>query len=208
MSTQQQQLAAYQQVVANFRALNPEKSKAEINQLAYLYQLQQKGMDEATMERLLSVKQTKQTIAQEKKEYLKTGGVGPFVPSVTLPKNSSGAIKQYHDWARQQKLNGRTEAHSTLVSEAKGRFLTNPEEFRSVEEIEANPTVLPKKAAVRAHKEFVPIEGIESTLASLSTMMKKKATISDSTIKHVNKSMSDAERKKQRLLELSKAATH
>jgi len=209
MSTQQQQLAAYQQVVANIRALYPNATKEEIKAQASLYQMKQKGLDEAAMERKLTVRSAKANKKQEEQDFLRSQG---FVSSVVVPRATSDKMEQYHDWARRQRLEGSLSSHQSLVSEAKARYATNPEEFRSPEDIKANPVFVPTKKAARKQKEFVPIEGIEDTLASLSTMMNKKANITNTVVKNVPvnnnaSTLTEAARKKE-LLRVAQAGQH
>lgn len=164
-------LATFNQIKANFRSLYPTLPAHEISAMATEYHMHEKGADEAAIQQRLAKKEASATNKQAQKQFLKENG---YVSPVAVQRTVSDKVTQYHDWAKHQKLNGAEDTHQQLVSQAKARYITNPEEFRTVEDIKANPIVVPKKAVVKKTKEVVPIEGF-SEKASL--LLKKRQEV-------------------------------
>lgn len=164
-------LATFNQIKANFRSAYPTLPAQEINAMATEYHMREKGADDAAIQQRLAKKEAAATNKQAQKQFLKESG---YVSPIAVQRNVSDKVTQYHDWAKNQKLHGAEDTHQQLVSQAKARYLTNPEEFRSVEDIKASPLVVPKKEVVRKTKEVVPIEGFSE---KASILLKKRQEV-------------------------------
>lgn len=161
---EQQQAIKLQTIKANLRQHRPDLTGAELDRAAYILYLKKLGKSDEQVKTSLGSWETQRQVKTLKKDVL-TGKLSAeefnAKKKEIVPAKKNGAQKIYNDWAVRHKEYPEYAAlsHAQRVSVASSRFKegTHADEFRSLEEIEANPVVTVKKTKARDPKVILDL---------------------------------------------------
>lgn len=201
----EQQQVKLQSIRANLRQHRPDLTGEELDRAAYILYLKKLGKTDEQVQQSLHGWEKQRQVKTLKKDVL-SGTLSAEEYNARkkeiAPPRKNGTQKIYNDWAVRNKDHPEFSAlsHAQRVSEASRRYKdpSYAQEFRSLEDIEANPVVSVKKSKARDPKVILDLS---QDLGCLDAFKKEPVPIVGEVRSLQQKPLSRLEQMKQQKLQ-------